>query len=223
MGWFSRRAHAHAPKSPAAADAAAGQLVLEERRERLHHHVRRMAKVGAAVTVVLAGVSGYLSTVGLTECRTVEGREVCRETLFHPLSVVKKHEIDVDVLTGERHGWRSEWHASGEPWIQGHYVMGQKDGPWHEYWPTGDLRYEGHYALDTRAGRETWWFANGNPEWTGLFDDAGRKTGTEVWWHDNGAVRRVGTFEKGEKKGQFSLWLPDGTLQLSLVHDGEQG
>lgn len=208
---------AHGPNSPAGPESLASRLATQDRFERLGLHLRRATFVSLGVLLVFGFVSGYMATVGHSDC-SVDHGTVCRVTKWHAFTVQPREQIDYIRGTDTPHGEFREWYVSGQLAHAGAFDHGKKVSTWREWWPNGTPRFEGAYSRGRLDGRETWWYANGLPEWTGEWS-RGLRNGTELWWYENGQLRRLGAFEAGQKHGTFTVWHPDGSLAFTTEHE----
>lgn len=60
------------------------------------------------------------------------------------------------IIEGERSGEWKSFHPNGQPWSIQHYVSGDRTGETKNWFENGQLRYEGQYERDERTG--TWIF-----------------------------------------------------------------
>lgn len=215
MNHFDHDAKANVPSSPASPEGVAARMARALRVASLRVHGKRMLVVAAAVLVVGAGVSVYLSVVGTKSCwQTPEG-ERCVVTEWYPLTVQRRSQVET--LNGVLDGQRTDWHANGEIWLSGRYERGLRVGEWQERWPSGALRFSGTYRGDKLHGTESWWYANGRIEWQ-VHRKNGDRHGQEIWWHPNGNRRRVGSYDNGERHGVFSVFSPEGAQAFTVEY-----
>lgn len=91
-----------------------------------------------------------------------------------------------------KHGvWRA-WHANGEPYLEGHFVDGQRHGLWLSWHVNGQMRGRSEY-------------------------DHGKDTGTLMYWDDTGQQRSEYESVDGLKHGQYTEWDENG----EIVETGE--
>ncbi len=91
-----------------------------------------------------------------------------------------------------KHGvWRA-WHANGEPYLEGHFVDGQRHGLWLSWHVNGQMRGRSQY-------------------------DHGQDTGTFIYWDDNGQERNEYESVDGLKHGRYTEWDENG----EIVETGE--
>lgn len=199
---------ASVPSSPASPESVAARMIRSLRITALRVHLKRMLGISAGVLVVGAGVSLYLSAVGTQSCWQSSEGERCVVTEWYPLTLQRRSQLET--LNGVPDGARTDWYASGELWMTGRYLRGERVGVWQEHWPSGELRFSGSYLADKLHGTESWWYANGQIEWQ-VHRERGDRHGQEIWWHPNGNRRRVGAYEKGERHGVFAIYALDGS------------
>ncbi len=181
-------------------------------RQSMRQRAGRAARIAVGVTVVLAGVSLYLSEHGVRRCETRDDAVVCHEVRFYPFTVQRRSEITT--VDGSLQS-RREWHPSGHLWIEGDYDIknGNRVGLWRELYADGTPRFEGVYADDKLVGTETWYFANGNKEWE-IGRKDGERDGQERWYRKDGTLRRVGSYKDGARDGTFALFDDDGNAYI---------
>ncbi len=94
---------------------------------------------------------------------------------------------------------------------------GLKNGDWKEFYTTGQLKAEGAYKDDEKAGKWTYYFADGKIEQTGKYDAKGKLTGKWVWYYPSGNILRQENFLNGLADGLMSEFTEDG----NLIAEGE--
>ncbi|MBX3463963.1 MAG: redoxin family protein [Planctomycetes bacterium] len=109
--------------------------------------------------------------------------------------------------------------ANGLTKREGRLEGGLQTGDWTYYYESGQRRAHGRYADDHQTGPWTYWFENGGIEWTGAFDDRGKRTGEWTFFHADGATRARGSYVGDFEDGPWEFFGQDGALERSGQYD----
>ncbi len=150
------------------------------------------------------------------------------------------------VLVRQIVAYRDAW-ASGVTKREGPLDNGIQTGDWTFYYESGQRRAKGRYDNDHQVGPWTYYFENGVVEWTGAFDNTGKRTGAwEFHYPDetlrargsyiadledgpweffaaNGSRERAGQFDNGKLSGPWHYDYPNGKPKAEgLCHRGQR-
>lgn len=102
---------------------------------------------------------------------------------------------------------------NGVPKREGTLADGVQSGEWVYYYENGQRRAAGRYEDDHQVGPWTYYYEGGNVEWTGGFDENGKRTGAWTFYYPNGVVRAEGSFAADFEEGAWRFYSDEGQPQ----------
>lgn len=130
-----------------------------------------------------------------------------RETFF-PSGSTRRQWI-VKILpngTEVEHGESLRWHENGQPWVQGDYIDGVREGLWLSWHLNGSNRGEGRLHRDRRVGTWTTWHDNGQKRSEAAYE-VGLAHGKSTTWDKDGNVLKTGTYARNKKHGTWIEYI----------------
>ena len=102
---------------------------------------------------------------------------------------------------------------------EGRLENGLQTGEWTHYYESGQRRAHGSYEQDRQVGPWTYWFENGGVEWTGAYDQNGKRTGEWTFFHADGTVRARGRYIDDFEDGPWEFFAEGGVLARAGQYD----
>lgn len=123
------------------------------------------------------------------------------------------------VLARKLIAYRDAW-ANGVTKREGEIDNGIQTGNWSFYYESGQRRAKGRYENDHQVGPWTYYFENGVVEWTGAFDNEGKRTGAWEFHYPDETLRARGTYVGDFEDGPWEFFAQDGSLERAGQFDG---
>jgi antitoxin component YwqK of YwqJK toxin-antitoxin module/peroxiredoxin len=102
---------------------------------------------------------------------------------------------------------------------EGRLEGGLQNGDWTYYYESGQRRAHGRYVDDHQVGPWTYWFEHGGIEWTGAFDERGKRTGEWTFFHADGTTRARGRYVDDFEDGLWEFHGADGAIERTGQYD----
>jgi antitoxin component YwqK of YwqJK toxin-antitoxin module/peroxiredoxin len=115
--------------------------------------------------------------------------------------------------------FRDTW-ANGTTRREGPVEDGLQTGVWTFYHESGMRRARGRYQDDHQVGPWTYWYDTGVVEWSGAFDDSGKRTGEWSFHYPDDTLRASGRYLGDFEDGPWEFFAADGSLERSGQFDG---
>ncbi len=120
-----------------------------------------------------------------------------------------------------KHGlWRA-WHANGEPYLETHYVDGQRHGLMFSWHKNGQMRGRSEYDHGKDTGTFIYWDESGQERKEYESVD-GLKHGRYTEWDENGEIFETGEYLRGRKHGAWLKREADGRVVETHWVQGRQ-
>jgi antitoxin component YwqK of YwqJK toxin-antitoxin module/peroxiredoxin len=114
--------------------------------------------------------------------------------------------------------YRESW-GNGTTKREGRLEDGIQSGDWTYYYESGQRRARGQYADDHQIGPWTYYYENGVVEWTGAFDQKGRRTGEWSFHYPDETLRARGAYVEDFEDGPWEFFAADGSSERAGQFD----